>query len=80
MTTSFTQDCRMCCEGCEGEEFKTFNQLTLDMRRELLEELKSNARDLGANAVIGVFMETNRAIQGAIEIVISGTAIQIARD
>merc|ERR1712227_637148 len=58
-----------------GGEIKGLSKLTSDVREELIEELKEKAVELGANAVIGVRMETNSIFQGVLDMVCVGTAV-----
>ena len=58
-----------------GGELKGLSKLTKDTRNELMEEAIEKAQDLGANALCGVRFETNTVFDGALDVVMYGTAI-----
>jgi len=58
-----------------GGEIKGISKLTRDVRDELLYELKEKAVEMGANAIVGIRMETNSVFEGLLEMVIYGTAV-----
>merc|ERR1712062_406962 len=55
------------------------SKLTSDVREELLVEIKQKAAEVGANAVVGIRMETNTIFDGCLDLVIYGTAIRFTR-
>merc|ERR1719290_372520 len=58
-----------------GGEIKGLSKLTSDLRDELLWELKEKAAQAGANAVVGLRMETNTIFEGVLDMVVYGTAV-----
>lgn len=60
-----------------GGEITEYARLLEETREEAIQEMKAEARRLGANAIIGVRMATNSITTGAAEIVVYGTAIRI---
>ena len=74
------QDCGACCKGCFGGEIKTLSKLTMESRQDLLSELEVKAREMGANAVVGINMETNSVWDGTLDIVVFGTAVKVTRE
>ncbi len=48
-------------------------------RREALEDMVRKARELGANAVIGVDFETSEILEGFIVVTATGTAVVVER-
>merc|ERR1712062_433594 len=62
-----------------GGEIKGLSKLTSDVREELLVETKQKAAEVGANAVVGIRMETNTIFDGCLDLVIYGTAIRFTR-
>ncbi len=46
-------------------------------REEALEELKRRAREVGANAVVGVDFETSEVLEGFILVSAYGTAVEV---
>merc|ERR1712080_545912 len=62
-----------------GGEIKGLSKLTSDVREELLVEIKQKAAEVGANAVVGIRMETNTIFDGCLDLVIYGTAIRFTR-
>jgi len=62
-----------------GGEIKGLSKLTADIREELLWELKEKAVQVGANAIIGLRMETNSIFEGVLDMVVYGTAVFFER-
>ena len=60
-----------------GGEVTAFTTEIEKARRESVERLKDRARDLGANAVVGLDMETSDLLQTLIVISATGTAVKI---
>ena len=72
-------DISSCFISCCGGEIKDLSKLTKEVREELLEELKEKAVGVGANAVVGVRMETNSVYDGMVDMVMVGTAVYFTR-
>merc|ERR1712066_128069 len=53
-----------------GGEIKGLSKLTSDLRDELLWELKEKAAQAGANAVVGLRVETNTIFEGVLDMVV----------
>ena len=51
-----------------GGEIKGLSKLTSDIRDELLWELKEKAANIGANAIVGLRMETNSVFEDVLDI------------
>ena len=60
-----------------GGEITAFTSEIEKARVEAVERLKSKARGLGANAVIGLDLETSSILQGTVLISATGTAVVI---
>ena len=60
-----------------GGELKGYTQLLQESRREAVERMVTQARELGANAVINVRFSTSSVAQGAAEILAYGTAVRL---
>ena len=58
-----------------GGEVEGLTKLTSDTREELVWELKERAARLGANAVLGLHVETSPVFDGVLDIVCIGTAV-----
>merc|ERR1712002_767186 len=63
-----------------GGEVKGLTKLTKDTRQELMEEAKEKAAEMGANAVCGIRFETTTVFDGAIDILVYGTAVLYKRN
>ena len=55
---------------------KNLDKLIDKMRAEVIEQAKEEADRLGANAIVGVRMETNSVLEGTLEVVLYGTAVK----
>ena len=58
---------------------KGLSKLTSDIREELLLELREKAVQAGANAIVGLRMETNSLFEGVLDMVVYGTAVYFQR-
>ena len=63
-----------------GGELKGISKLTKDLRNELMQEAMEKTAELGANALCGVRFETNTVFDGALDVVMYGTAILYKRN
>ena len=59
-----------------GGEISEYTELQADAREEALQRMKDDAVRLGADAVVGVKMNTSMITQGASEILFYGTAVK----
>merc|ERR1712032_228510 len=62
-----------------GGEIKGLSKLTRDVREELIRELKETAAEMGANAIVGLRMETNSVFDGVLDMVVTGTAVYFTK-
>merc|ERR1712227_902805 len=53
--------------------------MSSDIRDELIWELKEKAANIGANAIVGLRMETNSVFEGVLDMVVVGTAVFFTR-
>jgi uncharacterized protein YbjQ (UPF0145 family) len=60
-----------------GGELKGYTKLLEDSRKEALERLTQQAKQMGANAVINVRFTTSSISQGAAELMAYGTAVTV---
>lgn len=59
-----------------GGELKGYTQLLEESRKEAVERMKEQARDLGANAIVCIRFSTSSIAQGAAELYVYGTAVR----
>jgi len=60
-----------------GGELKGYTELCQESRDEAIERMKSQAKQLGANAVVNVRFSTSSVAAGAAEIYVYGTAVLV---
>ena len=60
-----------------GGEVRQYADLMTGVREAALEEMVKEAKDMGANAVIGVYFASSRVASGMAEILVYGTAVKI---
>jgi uncharacterized protein YbjQ (UPF0145 family) len=61
-----------------GGEISGYTKLLRDAREEAVERMSAEARELGANAVIGVSFTTAELFDIAVELLVYGTAVKVA--
>ncbi len=60
-----------------GGELKGYTELLGESRDEAIERMKSQAQQLGANAIVNVRFSTSSVAAGAAEIYVYGTAVTV---
>jgi uncharacterized protein YbjQ (UPF0145 family) len=68
------------CAGCQtifGGEITMFTELADASRNEAMHRLEQHAREMGANAVLGMRFDSSELMQNTNEIVAYGTAVVI---
>lgn len=60
-----------------GGELKGYTELLQESRDQAIERMKSQAAQLGANAVVNVRFSTSSVASGAAEIYVYGTAVSV---
>lgn len=63
-----------------GGELRAYTELMTEARREALERMLDQARQLGANAVVNVRFTTTNVASGAAELYAYGTAVVVQPD
>lgn len=63
-----------------GGEISAYTSEMLKARREALDRMIDEARKLGANAIVGVDIETAEIFQGVVLISATGTAVVVEKD
>jgi uncharacterized protein YbjQ (UPF0145 family) len=62
-----------------GGEISDYTKLLAESREQALDRMIERARELGADAVIGVRFMTSSVMQGAAELLAYGTAVRIEK-
>jgi uncharacterized protein YbjQ (UPF0145 family) len=60
-----------------GGEISDYTKMLAQSREQSLDRMRSEAMQMGANAVVAVRFTTSAVMQGAAEILVYGTAVQI---
>jgi len=63
--------------GIVGGEIHEYTKLMAESREQVLDRLMDDARELGANAVIGIRFSTSQIATGAAEFMAYGTAVLV---
>jgi uncharacterized protein YbjQ (UPF0145 family) len=61
-----------------GGELRAYTELMTEARREAMERMVAQARELGANAIVNVRFTTSQVAGGAAELYAYGTAVTVA--
>ncbi len=64
-------------KGLLGGEIQDYTKLMAESREQALDRMVAHARELGADAVVGVRIGTSMVMQLAAEIVAVGTAVRL---
>lgn len=59
-----------------GGEISEYTKLQADAREEAMKRMQADAEKMGANAVVGMRINTSMIMQGASEILVYGTAVK----
>ena len=62
-----------------GGEIQDYTKLMAESREQALDRMVAHARELGADAVVGVRVGTSMVMQLAAEIVAFGTAVKLSK-
>ena len=60
-----------------GGELKGYTELLEEFRQEAMDRMIQKAKAMGANAVVGIRFSTSNIAQGASELFVYGTAVQV---
>ena len=60
-----------------GGEVKTYTAMSIDARDEAFNRMVNEAKDLGANGIIGMRFTTSMIMAGASEMLAYGTAVKV---
>lgn len=60
-----------------GGEIHEYTKLMGEVREQSIDRMVAEAKQLGANAVVGVRLSTSMVMQGAAEMVAYGTAVKV---
>ncbi|MDA7921559.1 YbjQ family protein [Verrucomicrobiales bacterium] len=60
-----------------GGELKGYTELLEEARQQSVDRMKQQAESLGANAIVNVRFSTSAVTQGAAELYVYGTAVQL---
>lgn len=58
-----------------GGEIKEYTEMLNEARKKAIDRMMDEARELGANAIIGMRLQSSSVMQGASEIIAYGTAV-----
>ena len=60
-----------------GGEVVQYTRLLADAREQALQRMVEEAKNLGANAIVGIKFTTSQVMQGSAEILVYGTAVVV---
>ena len=71
------RDITAAIKGLLGGEIQDYTKLMAESREQAIDRMMAHARELGADAVVGVRIGTSMVMQLAAEIVAIGTAVKL---
>lgn len=63
--------------GIVGGEIHEYTKLLAESREQVLDRIMQDARELGANAIVGLHFSTSQIASGAAELMVYGTAVVV---
>jgi len=60
-----------------GGELKGYTEMIHDARKQAMERMNEDAKEMGANAVINIRLATSQVAQNAAEVLAYGTAVKL---
>ncbi len=72
----FVKDIGAGLKSIVGGELKSYTKMMEESRSKAMEKIEYEAASLGADAIIGIRFTTSAIMQGASEILVTGTAIK----
>ncbi len=66
-------------KSLKGGDIRSYENLTDNARADVLKKLERNAKDMGANAVVGMRFGTTAVMPGTIEVYAYGTAVKVKK-
>ena len=66
-------------KGLMGGEIQDYTKLMAESREQAIDRMVANAREMGADAIVGVRVGTSMVMQLAAEIVAYGTAVRLKK-
>ena len=72
----FVKDIGAGLKSIVGGELKSYTKMMEESRSKAMEKIEYEAVSLGADAIIGIRFTTSAIMQGASEILVTGTAIK----
>ena len=73
----FGRDIAASLKNIVGGELKGYTELLEDARKQSVDRMTQQAQALGANAIVNVRFSTSAVTQGAAELYVYGTAVQV---
>ncbi|MBU6376664.1 MAG: heavy metal-binding domain-containing protein, partial [Bdellovibrionales bacterium] len=73
----FVRDFLSTIKNAVGGELTAYTDLLEEAREEATQRMITQARSMGANAVVGIRFATSSIAQGAAEIYVYGTAVKV---
>lgn len=62
-----------------GGEVPEYTKMLAESREQAIDRMVENAQELGANAVVGIRFATSGIMNGAAELMVYGTAVQVEK-
>lgn len=62
-----------------GGEIPEYTKLLAESREQAIDRMKDKAAELGADAIVCVRFTTSQVMSGAAEVLVTGTAVKLAR-
>jgi len=71
------RDIRAAFKNMLGGEIHDYTKMMAESREQAIDRLKEEAEALGANAIVGIRFSTTSMMQGAAELLVTGTAVVV---
>ncbi|WP_088103314.1 YbjQ family protein [Halalkalibacter urbisdiaboli] len=71
------RDITAALKGIVGGEIKGYNEMMIEARKLAIHRMVEEAKELGANAIVGMRLQTSTVMGAAAEVIAYGTAVVV---
>ena len=73
------KDIRVALRSIVGGEIKEYTGMLSESREQSIQRMEERAKELGADGILGVLVQTSMIIQSTAELLVYGTAVKLSK-